>query len=398
MRAERPDAPSNPLPASGPPAADAGILAAITAGLSTGNDMDALLQRFLVPIMQMAGARAGAVRVLSPEGDRLQMISEVGLPEHVACAERAVDRACGTCGSAFARDTIVWTSDLSHCARHSDDPFFGEGCQRLLAVPMTHRGQVLGLYNLFFAAEAVLAEETVVLFKTVGELLGLALHNARLERANLQAALVSERQAMAAEVHDSIAQTLAFVKMRMPLLQGAISAHEESKALQYCADVRSAVSSAHTNLRAIIGQFRAPMDPLGLKHALRASILSFQQLAQIDLRFEDSAPGLRLSAGQESQVFCIVQEALANIAKHAGAQHAWLKIEQHPDRIDIVVEDDGTGLPATPQNSTPSHFGIDIMRQRAQRLGGSIEIGAREGGGTRIRLFFPAAAAAGAAP
>ena len=398
MRAEWPDSLSKPLPANGPLAADAGILAEITAGLATGNDLGALLRRFLAPLMQMAGAKAGAVRVLSPEGDRLQMISEIGLPDHVACAERAVDPACGTCGSAFARDTIVWTSDVRHCARHSADAFFGEDCQRLLAVPMTHRGQVLGLYNLFFAAEVVVAEQTVALFKSVGELLGLALHNARLERANLQAALVSERQAMAAEVHDSIAQTLAFVKMRMPLLQGAISAHDESKALQYCADVRSAVSSAHTNLRALLGQFRAPMDPLGLKHALRASILSFQQLAQVELRFEDRAPELQLSAAQESQVFRIVQEALANIAKHAGAQHAWLKIEQHPDRIDIVVEDDGAGLPAAPQSPTPSHFGIDIMRQRAQRLGGGIEIGAREGGGTRIRLFFPAANAAGAAP
>ena len=121
MHAEWPASPSKPLPANGPLAADPGILAEITAGLSTGNDMEALLRRFLVPIMQMAGAKAGAVRVLSPEGDRLQMISEVGLPDHVAFAEQAVDPACGTCGSAFARDTIVWTSDVRHCARHSAD-------------------------------------------------------------------------------------------------------------------------------------------------------------------------------------------------------------------------------------------------------------------------------------
>ena len=86
MHAEWPDSPSKPLPANGPLVADPGILAEITAGLSTGNDMEALLRRFLVPIMQMAGAKAGAVRVLSPKGDRLQMISEAGLPDHVALA------------------------------------------------------------------------------------------------------------------------------------------------------------------------------------------------------------------------------------------------------------------------------------------------------------------------
>ncbi|MFZ2652263.1 MAG: ATP-binding protein, partial [Burkholderiaceae bacterium] len=110
---------------------------------------------------------------------------------------------------------------------------------------------------------------------------------------------------------------------------------------------------------------------------------------QVDLIFEDGAPELQLPAGQESQVLRIVQEALANIAKHAGAQHAWLKIEQHAERIDLVVEDDGVGLAAVTQEPPLSHFGMDIMRERAQRLGGGIETGARQGGGTRIRVFFP---------
>ncbi|MFZ2652467.1 MAG: GAF domain-containing protein, partial [Burkholderiaceae bacterium] len=309
-----------PLPADGPRGQDASILAEIAAGLSTGSDLEALLQRFLGSIMRIAGARAGAVRVLSEQGERLQMISAVGLPEHLACAERAVDPQCGTCGSALARNTIAWTADVDHCARQSPGRFFGKDCRGLLAVPLTHREQVLGVYNLFFAGEVTLGDDTTALFKTIGELLGLALHNARLERENLQAALLGERQAMAADVHDSIAQTLAFVKMRMPLLQGAIAAHDESKALEYCADVRSGVSTAHTNLRAILTQLRAPIDPLGLKHGLRSCIRAFRARTQVDLIFEDGAPELQLPAGQESQVLRIVQEALANIAKHAGAQ------------------------------------------------------------------------------
>ena len=92
--------PFKPVPAPPLLAPDTGILAEITAGLSAGNDLDGLLQRFLVPIMEMAGATAGAARVLSPDGERLQMISAVGLPEHVACTERSVDPACGVCGSA----------------------------------------------------------------------------------------------------------------------------------------------------------------------------------------------------------------------------------------------------------------------------------------------------------
>jgi two-component system nitrate/nitrite sensor histidine kinase NarX len=376
-----------------PPAAtgqpDAGILAEITAGLAAGSDLHDLLQRFLVPIMQMAGARAGAVRVLSPEGDRLQMISEVGLPEHVVCAERTVDPACGICGSAFTRDTIEWASDVGYCARRSADSYFGQECRHLLAVPLTHRGRVLGLYNLFFDTRAALDAGSMALFKSVGELLGLALHNALLERETLRATVLRERQAMAAEVHDSIAQTLSFVKMRLPLLQGAIAAHDEAAAMKYCADVRQAVSSAHTDLREVLTHFRAPMDPLGLKHALRSGILAFQELTQVDLAFEDHAPELCLSVSQEFQVFRIVQEALANIAKHAQARRAWLKIEQQRDKVDVVIEDDGAGMASADPHDGESHYGVDIMRQRASKLGGTVDVSARDGGGTRVHLRFP---------
>jgi len=373
---------------SGPSASD-GILAEITAGLAAGGDLHDLLQRFLTPIMRIAGARAGAVRVLSAGGDRLQMISQVGLPEPVVCAERSVDPACGVCGSAFTRDTVVWADDVGHCARRSAESYFGQDCRHLLAVPLTHRGRVLGLYNLFFDTRSAFDAEAAALLQSIGALLGLALHNALLERDNLRATVLRERQAMAAEVHDSIAQTLAFVKMRMPLLQQAITSHDEAAALGYCADVRQAVSGAHTNLREVLAHFRAPMDPLGLKHALRSSVQEFCALTHVDLRFEDRVPELQLSAAQEFEVLRIVQEALANIAKHAAARQAWLTIERHRDQVVVVIEDDGAGPVGTDRADDTSHYGLDIMRQRASSLGGHLDVCARDGGGTRVQLEFP---------
>lgn len=378
------------LPMRGGPGASDGILAEITAGLAAGGDLHDLLQRFLTPVMRIAGARGGAVRVLSHAGDRLQMISQVGLPEQVVCAERSVDPACGVCGSAFTRDTVVWADDVGHCARRSAESYFGQECRHLLAVPLTHRGRVLGLYNLFFDTRSALDAEATALLQSIGALLGLALHNALLERDNLRATVLRERQAMAAEVHDSIAQTLAFVKMRMPLLQQAITSHDEAAALGYCADVRKAVSSAHTNLREVLAHFRAPMDPLGLKHALHSSVRAFRELTHVDLQFEDRVPELQLSAAQEFEVLRIVQEAFANIAKHAAAHQAWLTIERHREQVVVVIEDDGAGPAATDPADDASHYGLDIMRERATSLGGHLDVRARGGGGTRVQLEFPA--------
>jgi two-component system, NarL family, nitrate/nitrite sensor histidine kinase NarX len=390
MRTDWPEHGIELPPPTGRPALDTGILAEITAGLTAGTDLHGLLGRFLTPIMQIAGARAGAVRVLTPEGDRLHMISEVGLPEHVVFAERSVDPACGTCGSAFARDMIVSGSDVGHCARRSHDNYFGRECQHLMAVPLTHRGRVLGLYNLFFDTPPVADEESKALFKSIGELLGLALHNAVLERETLQATVLSERQAMAAEVHDSIAQTLAFVKMRLPLLQEAITSHDEAAALKYCADVRQAVSSAHGNLREVLAHFRAPMDPLGLPHALQTCIHAFHEFTQIELTFDDHLADLQLSVAQEFQVLRIVQEALANIAKHARARRAWLSIGRQRDCIDVVIEDDGSGVNDPAEPAGHAHYGLDIMHHRAASLRGTIDVGVRQGGGTRVHLRFPA--------
>ena len=96
---------------------DAGLLAEIAAGLSTDSDMSALLQRFLEPIVHLAGASAGAVRVLSDAGDRLVMINSIGLPGAASGAEHAVDRHCGYCGAATASRALVWAADIDDCAR-----------------------------------------------------------------------------------------------------------------------------------------------------------------------------------------------------------------------------------------------------------------------------------------
>lgn len=85
----------------------------------------------------------------------------------------------------------------------------------------------------------------------------------------------------------------------------------------------------------------------------------------------------------------IVQEALTNIARHAGAQHAWLSIERRGGELEIRVDDDGRGLPDRPPGIDERHYGLDIMRQRAALLGGDIEIARRQEGGTCVRLHFP---------
>jgi two-component system nitrate/nitrite sensor histidine kinase NarX len=374
--------------------AETAILAQITADLAVGTGATELLQRFLAPVARICGAEAGAMRTLSVDGRSFELVADIGLSPEARAAEMTVDAGCGVCGSAAGTLEVAFSDASSPCAQRSH-PLFGAGCRRVLAVPLAHRGQVLGVCNLFLAPEVIVAPQVAALLKTLGELLGLALHGARLEREVLRATVVAERQLMAAEVHDSIAQTLAYAKMRMPLLESAIAAGDQGTAQRYCADLRRAVGEAHGGLRDVLGHLRDPMPETDFRHALQASKQVLQERAAVELAVDDRAGELHLSAPQEHQVQRIVQEALNNIARHAGARHAWLTIERCGSDLEILVDDDGSGFEAAPKAGVEGHFGLGIMRQRAAILGGAIEFARRQGGGTRVRLRFPVPSALG---
>lgn len=366
--------------------ADAGILAEIAAGLAAGGDMREVLERFLEPIMCMAGAQAGAVRVLSPAGDRFELVASVGLPADVQEAERDVQGACGFCGTAAGEVRMAWAADLGTCAARSHGAYFGQACRCALAVPLLHKGRVLGVYNLFFASDAQPDAAVCALLRSVGELLGLALDHLRLEAENLRATVAQERQRMAADVHDAVAQNLTFIKLRLPLLRDAVVDQRQEDALKYLEDVREAAAEAHGSLREIIKQFRTRSGPRGLGRAMEALASRFSVRTGVPLQLNNRMPQLQLPAEDETEVVHIVQEALANVEHHANARHGWLSLEPTLAGVEIRVEDDGVGPAASGE---PGHYGVEIMRERAARVGGELSLAARPQGGTVVRLALP---------
>jgi two-component system nitrate/nitrite sensor histidine kinase NarX len=372
------------------------IISEMTASLAAENDLEAVLERFLDPIVRLAGASAGAVRMVTDDNQGMRLVGAVGLPADVIQHEQLVESHCGVCGNAVHNDMIRWATDLRNCAQRTGGDYFGHSCKRVLAVPLHYKGKVLGIYNLFLDSDRDLSPEVSSLLRAIGDLLGLALENARLTRENLRATVMHERQMMANEVHDSLAQTLFYVKMRLPLLSEAIEGHDEARSRKYLSDINQGVNTAYSSLREILTHFRKRMDPHGLTHALMATAHDFYEKTGIRLDFINLTRDMEISPEQEVQVFHIVQEALANVTKHSLAQQVRLTLDRQQGGYEILIEDDGTGISAlgpsrveTGQDE-PAHFGLDIMRERAQHLGGHIEIESGAGAGTRVRLSFPA--------
>lgn len=364
------------------------VLSEIASSLSTDSTVDELLARYLSTMIRIAGARAGAVRVLTSDGAHLRLVSAVGMPEEVVERERIVPADCGACGEAVYCGTAIWGRPPDHCRAVVSDTLLAE-CDEIVAVPLKHRDTVLGVYNLFMGHGAKLPEEVRILFGAISEHLGIALENARLSRDNARITLVNERQLLANQVHDSLAQTLAYARMRAAALREAQRQGDAGRAERYVSELESALDAAYDELRELIGRFRQPMDPRGLVAALQASLEGFRQRTGATVDFVNRASDIVFSPEEEMHLFHIVQEALANIYRHAAASAVRLSIDLVQDRCRVCIEDDGRGFDPVEARGG-AHFGLAIMRERAKRLGGEILIESSPGAGARVCLSFPA--------
>lgn len=365
-------------------------LSEITTSLSSDADVEGLLARFLGTLIRLAGAIAGAVRVTTPDGEHLRLVGSIGLPPEVVKRERYVASNCGACGRAAAEQAIVTCAPEHLCRETLALGHFGARCKRVIAVPLRHRGKVLGVYNLFMASDRPLPDEVSLLFDSISEHLGMALENARLTRENIRATLVNERQMLANDVHDSLAQTLAYMKMRLALLNDAIHSGDDPLAERCLGDVDQAMDSAYGRLRDLLTHFRDRMDPRGLVPALRDLVEGFGARTGLNVTFENRAPSPELTPEQELHVYHVVQEALTNASKHARARNIRVSIDLAGDDYRLAVHDDGSGIGTGGDPRFGMQFGLNIMVERAQRLGGSVEIASPPGEGTTVMLRFPA--------
>jgi two-component system nitrate/nitrite sensor histidine kinase NarX len=358
-------------------------------------DLRHTLEDFLGTVVRLAGARAGAVRSSTPDGGQMRLVAAVGLSPR-ACESEALVGACGVCGDAFRGRDVSVTDTAARCDRLAAGAA-ADGYTGTVAVPLLFRGATVGVFTLFFDSVNTLRAEVLHLLRPLGELLGLTIENTRLERARREASLAHERQVIAGEIHDSLAQSLTFVRMRMPLLQDAIAQHEPLRARRYCAEVDDEIASANGRLRELITHFRAGMHAHGLQHALQQVAETFPARTGIGLTLENSLPPTHLPLEKEVQVFHVIQEALANVFKHSGASQARIVLAPSDAGIVVTVEDNGIGLPhevarSLHPDSPSTHFGLQIMQERAVAIGADIDIECPPTGGTCVRLSLPPAA------
>jgi two-component system, NarL family, nitrate/nitrite sensor histidine kinase NarX len=360
---------------------------------SGGSEAVVMVEKFLLTIIKAVGASAGIVRVLSPDGHQLTAIGNIGLPDEVCQSEIVVNTGCGVCGKS-ANNRAIESSDADFCKSRYGSDFFGAACKFLIAVPLGNGDEgerPAGVVTLFFATEQQVTDSVKHMLQSYAELMHIGLKSVWQNEDNHQVNLLAERQSIANEIHDSLAQTLYYAKIRASLLLDAMKSDNDLLAYKCAQDIDEALESSQKTVRELVTHFRCQMDPKGLKFALQKLVKDFIARTSIALEYVNQVEEINLPLEYELQVFLIVRESLVNIATHSGASIARLFVSHDDGKYQFTVEDNGGGLgrEAPPEG----HYGLAIMRERALRIGGEIEVESLEGMGTRVQLIFSAPAA-----
>ncbi|WP_418320404.1 type IV pili methyl-accepting chemotaxis transducer N-terminal domain-containing protein [Piscinibacter sakaiensis] len=350
--------------------------------------LDQLAGGFARSIASIARADGVALRWSDEGQQRHLMLASHRLPAAMLEAEHCLTAGECHCGApataAAAARVIPIRSDqpapLSHCAEANFNT--------LVALPIRLHGRQMGEVDLFFHAQHELADAERSLLEALTVQLAGAMENLRLGSLEVEAAVAQERSMLAGELHDSIAQSLAFLKIQVQLLREALDAGDAAEIDHALEEIDLGVRESYGDVRELLIHFRTRTNGEDIEPALQTTLRKFEHQSGQSARLTMRGHGLPLPPDTQVQVLHIVQEALSNVRKHARASQVWLDIDQQPTWR-FEVRDDGIGFSPERDPDDETHVGLRIMKERAARLGASLDVLSTPGRGTSVVLCLP---------
>ena len=261
-----------------------------------------------------------------------------------------------------------------------------------LSLPIFSRNDNFGFLYIRPRPNEKLAPWQSQLLNTVAETLSTAFAFHRTLGQEHRVMLLEERTTIARELHDSLAQSLSYMKMETARLKKLMDKGSEAATLEEAiSDLQEGINAAYKHLRELLVTFRVKLDAPDLHTALEHAVKEFDQQSSTRVRLDYGIEGSSLGPNGDIHVLHVVREALNNAIKHAQASEVELRCERTVEGDFLfAIEDDGIGISADPEKE--HHYGLYTMRERAERLQGELHCGSRESGGTRVQLRVPGTA------
>jgi two-component system nitrate/nitrite sensor histidine kinase NarX len=366
------------------------LLYDIATGISTSRDLNDLLTRFLHTMRDIVNAKAGMVRLMGDNGE-MELVSSFGLSDEVIASEQLVPVARCLCGSAVTSGEVQMQLDLKQCQQVIGIPIIDNESLEMLAVPLQYHGKTLGIYNLFISSTELYSDDEIrSLFASVGQHMGMAIEKSRVDEEAKRLTIIKERNAIAHELHDSLAQTLASLRFQVSMLEETIDSQEVEEIHLEVQQIKGGLDEAYSELRELLAHFRTPINRRGMLPALEDLISNFRKQTGMHVLLQKDWDASQLEATRELQILRIIQESLANIRKHSKAHtvRVLMRCDENMSG-EVLIEDDGVGLQIPAFSGHPGeHIGLSIMEERARKMGGILKIESEPGEGTRVQLTF----------
>jgi len=369
------------------------ILNTIAEALSREVDLDQSLRTALAQVAELFGLHTGWVFLLHDETNDSYLAAVQDLPPALADDPDSMEDGC-TCLESYRRGGLD-NRDRVHvitCSRLQGLIAGTDGLRYHASIPLYAQNKKLGVLNVASAETHwwELSADDLRLLHTVGDLLSIAIERTRLFAKSTRLGAVQERNRLAREIHDTLAQGLTAIALKLETTDALLDAGTDLERIQQT--VKQALNLTRANLeearRSVLDLRAAPLEGRNLVEALTILTQDCEKKTGLAIRFKATGGNRPLSIRLETGLYRVAQEALNNVIQHAQAQTAAVELITTPDQVRLIIEDDGQGF--EPVEVPPDRYGLVGLNERTRLLGGTLRLESSPGTGTRVEVTVPA--------
>jgi two-component system nitrate/nitrite sensor histidine kinase NarX len=370
-------------------------LSEVVAFASRSESRSELLRIALHQALSVMGAEMGGIWIADAT-DTLRLAANDGFSRELDAQLTTFAPAEGVLGQVQQQGAPMALADISQAPRLARAVVKEQDLHAFAAVPLRIHGRNLGVMAIFSHSRQPFTPEAVGLATSIAQQIALTLDNLMLlEQVQEQArdvARLQERERIAGEIHDSIAQILGYLYLQTDRLVGELASSRPDELRERLGQMQEILAGLSADVRQFIARLQTvEPPPCRLSDCLRAAI--GQLNAELTLQVEvDLAPAddLMMPPDVSAELARIVGEALRNAERHGRAARARLAFERQDGLACLCISDNGVGFAAEePTEDGRSHFGLSVMRVRAARIGGELSIASTIGAGTQVQVHWP---------
>ena len=367
----------------------------ILAILNSNRPLAETLDRIVQQAVRLMGSDAGVIYHLEKDHGNLTVEAGFGLPEAFLELESIPVYEGGAVQAMLSRKPYV-VSNIPKSLAAGPAPnregaiatwlsVLNDNYKAFLGTPLVIRDEVYGSLGLYYTETQEFEDEEINLAVAFTDQAALAIENARLRTQAERSAVAAERSRLARDLHDAVTQTLFSASLIAEVLP-RLWEHNEAEGQKRLEELRQLTRGALAEMRTLLLELRpAALVEADLSELFRHLADAFTSRARVPVEFSIEG-SYDLPADVKVALYRIAQEALNNIAKHAHATHAEMRILCQPGQVALYVEDDGRGF--DPGSTSPESLGMGIMRERADNIDAELSIESEAGEGTAITVVW----------